>query len=237
MNYNLGRMTDKLFEELHLCIDSDTNVIVLDASDKLSGLSIFANKRIEDDYYGENFRKELEIQVAKNEYDWYIMMSNDIYNLPKMNWIRNLTDLANRQNAVIVTPHINKEGTSHRVMHRHNDVYGFRYVNWIDFQTPIIHHSIMKEALKKWDNTLKYGWGIDSLFGIECYNRGLNIIISDEIGVCHYDKKTFKENEDKLSLQQYRQRAMTGERVFLIKHYGEALYNDWIRNLRTMESK
>ena len=113
----------------------------------------------------------------------------------------------------------------------------FHFVNWVDFPCPMIHRRLIEPVLKEWTNMLKYGWGIDSLFGIECYNKGLNIIISDEIGVCHYDKKTFKENEDKLSLQQYRQRAMTGEQVFLIKHYGEALYNDWIRNLKTMESK
>lgn len=239
LNYNLPYMTNKLGCELIPHLDHYTDLIVLDASDNKDKRSAIATKYIDDNYYGENFRKELELQKDKN--DWFVMMSNDIYNLPKKNWLRDLVELANTTNSVIVSPTINKEGTSHKHMYKDiNNKQGYRYVNWVDFQTPVIHKSILKEVLKLWTPELKYGWGIDSLFAIESRKRNKNIIVSDEITISHYDKKTFKEKADKLNLQQYRSMAMQNETKFMERMYGHKFWIEWksrLRNIHNVKGK
>jgi len=235
LNYNLGKMTDSLVEELVVSLDPFTTLEVLDASTKKEEISKYATKLIEDNYYGDNFRFAIDDVLKKepNKYDWFVMMSNDIYNLPKRNWIRELVNLAKNTDAVIVSPSINKEGTSQKNMHQRIDnIRGYRYVNSIDFQCPIIHSSIMKRVIGKWNSDLKYGWGIDSLFGIECYNLNKNIVISDKIKIYHYNKKTFKENVDILSVEEYRNKAMLGEKNFMKKYVSGKFWMYWKTNLR-----
>lgn len=239
LNYNLGKMTDSLVVELKPFLDNNIDLEVLDASTSKEKQSKYMTKKIEDNYYGENFRCAIHdiLKEDPNKYDWFVLMSNDIYNLPQTNWIRGLVNSANAIDAKLITPFINEDGTSHKVMYKRNSLKGFRFVNWVDFQTPIIKADLIKRVIGKWTSILKYGWGIDSLFAIECYKNNYKIAISDSIGVCHYDKKTFKEAEDLLTLEQYRQRAMTAEEVFLSNLYGKEFFIKWRNNLRTIEEK
>ena len=232
LNYNLGKMTDSVYEELKPYIDEDIDIVVWDVSDKHNEVSKYVTHFPNDNYYGDNFKEALEENMTHvKKYDWFVLMSNDVYAFPKKNWLRELADSANEAEAHIVTPAFNEDSSHFEHMHKIPDSQ-FHFVNWVDFPCPMIHRRLIEPVLKEWTNMLKYGWGIDSLFGIYCYDKEIPIIVNDKIVIKHYREKTFKEEVDKLSTVQYCQRASQAEAVFFCDYCGSAFWIKWRDSIR-----
>lgn len=232
LNYNMDKMTDSVYEELKPYIDSDTNIIVYDVSDKPKKMSKYTTHAGKDDYYGNNFKNILLLCLELDvHYDWFVLMSNDVYQFPRMNWLRELVNIANKYNAKIISPSF-KEGDSffnHMFPQGDCDIH---FVNWIDFPCPIIHRSVIEAIIDNWPSKLKYGWGVESLFGIYATKNNIQTIVADYITIRHYREKTFKEKVDVLSEQEYNKLAAMNEEEYFIYHYGRYEWFKWKFNDR-----
>lgn len=232
LNYNLGEMTDSVYEELKPYIDEDTDIIVYDVSDDDKNKSKYTTNTGKDEYFGGNF-KNILLKMLENEkkYDWFVLMSNDVYDFPNNNWLRELVNQANKAGAKIVTPCLNIDSSHFEHMHQIENAE-YHFVNWVDFPCPIIHRSLIENVIEQWTNMLKYGWGIDSLFGLYCYDNNIPIIVSDTINIKHHREKTFKDEVDKLSRIQYCQRASMSEAVFFNNLCGADKWVKWRDDIR-----
>ena len=98
---------------------------------------------------------------------------------------------------------------------------GVRYVEWIDFQAPLLRRDIV-EIIREYDEILLYGWGQDIEAGMVADDHGLKVGVADNICITHLNSQTLRKGVvdlegNPLSSEEYCRRAEHGMFEFMKK--------------------
>jgi hypothetical protein len=195
LNYNTGDMTDKLYEFLSDVTKEICDLIVFDNNSKKQSESKYTNiKSKENLYWGGALNKAFDLVLNSDKYDSLIFINSDI--MPRQeNFLNNFILNFRNSDCEILSPSVNefqhgaRGGKNHdgRVVWkqmanwRSNKI---RYVRMIDLQCPMFSKNIISK-IKKFDSSLDYGYGQETLLGIFCESVGWKIGVDDRLLIDH----------------------------------------------------
>lgn len=211
LNHNLSELTDNLCNQLKKdpMFDTHCELMCLDNGSITSPIST-THYLDENVYFGGGFNVVLEYFLNQTNHKWLYFLNNDL--LFHDRFVSTSIQEANKCDADVYSPSvINASIEQCNWKQMLNWGSGkCREVEWIDFQAPLIHRSVL-ENIKQFPHELIYGWGLDVYTGIVCKEHGFRTVVSDTNTICHLNSQTLKQNKVNIGMNEFCRRAETAQ--------------------------
>lgn len=231
LNHNLPDYTDMLYESLKPYERTDYDLFVIDNGSTPEGKSKHTSFELgENVYFGGGFNAAMQYTLENKEYDSMLFLNNDLTVHP-YNFVRSLREYlwlytggsmaddrepfedTHRPYYDIISPSFyNVEPNQQcfwKTMHSYSNI-STRTVPFIDFQCPLISRRLLEEV-KEIHQSLIMGWGVDFLFALTAKDRLWKLGVVDRCCVLHHNSLTVKRGVAGINIQQYCQKAESGQ--------------------------
>jgi hypothetical protein len=202
LNHNLPELTDNLVNQLkkdpyyQYC-----ELMVVDNGSKGNMAKSTTHQLDTNVFFGGGINVVVDYFLStKHEYLYFL--NNDlIFHGPS--FLSTSLREAKESNASVYSPSVINASTEQcHWKQMWNWGRGLREVQWIDFQCPLIHRSVL-ELIKQYPNELIYGWGIDFYTGCITEENNLKTVVSDNHTICHLNSQTFKQNKIDIGISEF----------------------------------
>jgi len=201
INHNLPEWTDNLVSNIRyelsqsqLLQEINTELFVLDNGSEKRKISSNTTHAINHNcYYGGAFNIIVDYFLNNTTHEWLYVLNNDlVFNYTSKFIERSLKEAIGNDLSIYSPSIVNASISQCNWKQMYNwGSGGVRYVQWIDFQAPLIHRSVL-EKIVSYDDRLIYGWGIDFYTCIIANRNNCNIGVSDCNTITHMDSLTIK---------------------------------------------
>jgi GT2 family glycosyltransferase len=230
LNHNTADLTSNLFNSLYPYEKNDYETFILDNGSGLQELTnleelILNKNRIikinENLLFGGGLNYAFEIIKENKKYNSLLFLNSDLIVHP-YKFVPSLYYCLNTFNLDIISPCI-IQPTFHQNYWKQMHNWGspeVRPVKWVDLQSPMFSRSFMENKAFI-PNELRFGWGIDILFGVLTNKIG----VLDTVPALHLDSQTVKRRGgiDKV-IANYWENADKNMHEYFYNHYQNYFY-------------
>lgn len=239
LNYNTPELTDKLFESLEPYVGDVCDLFVLDNGSDINLRSKHTTIFIEENcYWGGGLNYAFQYMLSHKEYDSLLFLNSDI-NLDGNNFVETLRSDMFEGGYAIISPSVTDlNAPSEKKSVRHSNAVFRQMANWytngcrevkmLDLQCPMFHRKII-EHIKKFDELLKYGWGVGFVCATVCEQLGLKSGVDDRLHIEHIGQASW---EDGAMPPSFMSSAMKRYKLFLRRHGMVTLKRKYDKYLR-----
>lgn len=207
LHHNTFQYTDQLYEMLKPYEKTDYDLFVIDNGSDKGKESKYAEFVLDTNvYFGGGINISFDYVMENPEYDSLLFLNNDLI-VHGANFVKALRGELGKYD--VVSPSIiQPEKTQNHWQQMLNwGAKDAREVRWIDLQCPLISRRFI-EKVKRFDDLLLYGWGIDVLLGVVCENEGWKTAVCDFAPAVHLGSATLKQMK---IVNEYCQKAEQGQ--------------------------
>lgn len=211
-NYNMKSHVDIMYESLKPYEGNTYDVHILDNNSDTDKRSEYTTIQLDENiYYGGAFRYAVQIVLENEDIYDSLIFSVGTLSLIGNNWVNALRDtMFSNENIGIVSPSIIAHGKTQNAWKPMLN-WGLstpRKVRWVDFQSPMLNISLLKEIGEYPDFGIAYGY--DVYTGIMAEKLGYSSYVLDYVYAVHQQKETVKSGNASITLSDYGKIALNG---------------------------
>jgi len=201
LHYNSIQYTDVLYELLETEQGNDYELIVIDNGSDEGKSSKYSTYRLDQNiYFGGGLNQAFELILLNSEYDSLLFLNSDL--IVGKNFVSSLRNELGKYD--VISPSIIQPS---KIQNHWRQMLNWgtketRKVKWIDLQSPMFSRKFI-EKVKKFDDLLIYGWGIDVYCGLIAEKNDMKIGVCDFVPAIHIGSATINDNKNKPEIAAY----------------------------------